>query len=362
MGANLKLGKYYGTEVQLHWTFFLLVVWVVLSEVLSGASIDRVLFNLQFILAVMICVLLHEVGHLLTAKKFGIKTTKMVLLPVGGISTVEKSTQSPKEELLITLSGPLVNIIIAIILFFTIPVSDYISYDLGQYFTALNDFSVRTFLFFLFIVNVALAVFNMIPAFPLDGGRILRAVLDIKLSRVKATRVATMISHVIAIVLLLIGLLFNPILLFLSLFLLIGSFSENRVVQHIDLLKGYSVKDAMLKNITVFEPDDTMEEIIRVILRGSETNFVVVKDKKIVGLLYHRDIIKNSDNRTLRVRDLMTTTFKTMETKENLSAAYILMQDEIHPFFPVIEKNELIGAIDFDNLHEFLLMEDRLKY
>ena len=362
MNANLKLGTYYGTEIQVHWTFFLLVVWIVLSEVLTGASVDRVLFNLQFILAVMICVLLHELGHLFAAKRFGIKTNKMVLLPIGGISTVEKITKSPKKEFLITIAGPLVNFSIAIILFFAIPVRDYISFDLGQYFLALNDFSVRTFLFFLFIVNLALAVFNMIPAFPLDGGRILRSVLDIKLTRVKATRVATTISNIIAIILLMIGLLFNPILVFLSLFLLIGSFSENRTVHQMGLLKGFKVRDAMLKHITVFDPEDTMEHVVNVILRGSETNFVVIKGKEVFGLLYHKDIIENSNKRTLLVRDLMTTDFKIVSADEKLDAAYSLMQDEIDPFFPVTEKGELVGAIDFANMHEFLLMEDKLKY
>ena len=332
MNANLKLGKYYGTEVQIHWTFFLLAAWIVLSEILSGATVDRILFNLQFILAVMICVLLHELGHLFAAKKFGIKTNKMVLLPVGGISTVEKTTHSPKEEFLITIAGPLVNLIIAIILFFAIPVSDYISFNLGEYFT------------------------------PLDGGRLMRAVLDIKLTRFKATRVATTISSIIAIILLLIGLLVNPILVFLSLFLLIGSFSENKTVHQIGLLKGYKVRDAMLKHITVFDPEDTMEHVVNVILRGSETNFVVIKDKEIVGLLFHKDIIENSNKRTLLVRDLMTTDFKTVSAGDKLDLAYSLMQDEIDPFFPVTEKGALIGAIDFANMHEFILMEDKLKY
>ncbi|OBX27232.1 Zn-dependent protease [Gelidibacter algens] len=362
MKANLNLGKYYGTEVQIHWTFFLLIAWIVFSEILSGSSTDRILFNLQFILAVMICVLLHELGHLLAAKRFGVKTKKMVLLPIGGISTVDNTTESPKVEFLITLAGPLVNIIIAIVLFFVIPVRDYISFNLGEYFTALNDFSVRTFLFFLFIVNVALAVFNMIPAFPLDGGRILRALLDVKFTRVKATFLATRISNVIAIVLLLIGLLFNPILVFLSLFLLIGSFSENRIVHQMGLLKGHQVREAMLKNITVFDPEDTMEAIVKVILTGSETNFVVVSDKKIVGLLYHKDIIQNSHKRTLLVRDFMTVDFKTIKAREGLSVAYRLLQDEPHPFLPVTENDELVGAINFANLHEFLLMEDKLKH
>ncbi len=362
MKTNLYLGKYFGTEVQIHWTFFLLIAWIIFSEVFSGGSLDRVLFNSQFIIAVMICVCLHEIGHALAAKRFGIKTKKMVLLPIGGISTTNITTESPKEEFLITIAGPLVNVLIAVILYFTIPVSDFISYDLGEYFTALSDFSVRTFLFFLFIVNVALVIFNMIPAFPLDGGHVFRAVLDLQLDRVRATHVAVITGNIIALILLLIGLLFNPILVFLALFLFIGNYSENNLVHQLALLKGYKVSDALLEDITTFEPNDTMEAIVKVILTGSETNFIVVKDNAIVGLLYHTDIIKNSNNRTLLVKDLMTTTFKTIQVDEKLSVAYGLLQNEPNPFFPVMEKDNIVGAIDFSNLHEFLLMEAKLEH
>jgi Zn-dependent protease len=362
MKTNLYLGRYFGTEVQIHWTFFLLIAWIILSEVFSGGSVDRILFNCQFIIAVMFCVLIHEIGHALAAKRFGIKTEKMVLLPIGGISTTDKTIESPKKEFLITIAGPMVNVIIAVILYFTIPVSDYIYYDLGEYFTALSDFTVRTFLFFLFIVNVALVVFNMIPAFPLDGGRIFRAVLDLQLNRVRATSVTTITGNIIALIFLLIGLLFNPILVFLALFLFIGSYSENRIVHQLGLLKGHKVSDAMLEDITPFDPNDTMDDIIKVILTGSETNFIVVKDKAIVGLLYHKDIIQNSNNRTLLVKNLMTTTFKTIQVDENLSVAYRLLQNEIHPFIPVMKNDKVVGAIDFANMHEFLLMEAKLKY
>ena len=367
MKANLNIGKLFGTQIVIHWTFFLLIAWVIFSELFSGKPwdfvlFDRILFNFEFVIAVMICVLLHEFGHVLAAKRFGIKTKRMVLLPIGGISHQDKRTESPKAELFITIAGPLVNIIIAIILYFAIPVSDYVSYDLGEYFTALNDFSVKTFLFFLFIVNVALVIFNLIPAFPLDGGRILRAVLDLQMNRVRATSAATTIGHVIAVILLLIGLLFNPILVFLSLFLFIGNYSENRMVHQLGLLKGHKVKEAMLEDITVLQPNDTMEIVVKVIITGSETNFIVIKDKVIVGLLYHKDIIQNSNERTLLVKDLMTTSFKTIEADEKLSVAYGLMQEETHPFFPVMEKDKLVGAIDFANLHEFLLMEAKLQY
>lgn len=119
MKANLYIGKYFGTEIQIHWTFFLLIAWVILSEIRSGGSIESILFILQFLIAIMICALLHEIGHALAAKRFGIKTEKMLLLPIGGISTQDKSTESPMKELLITMAGPLVNVIIAS--FFTLP-------------------------------------------------------------------------------------------------------------------------------------------------------------------------------------------------------------------------------------------------
>lgn len=367
MNVNLNIGKLFGTQVQVHWTFYVVLIWFILNEIINNKSLDyevfnRILFNFELLVAVMICVLLHEFGHVLAAKKFGIRTKRIILLPIGGVSVQDKSTESPKEEFFITAAGPLVNVIIAVILYFVIPVSEYMTYDLGEYFNALNDFSVKTFLYFLFIINCVLVIFNMIPAFPLDGGRILRAIFDLEIDRVRATSATATIGNVIAVILLIIGLLFNPILVFLSLFLFIGNYSENRLMHQLKLLKGHKVRDAMLENITVFHPDDTMEDIIKVIITGTETNFIVVKDKEIVGLLYHKNIIQNSSDRTLRVKDLMTTTFKTLEAEEELSIAYGMMQEDAQPFFPVREKNKLIGAIDFPNLHEFLLMEAKLQY
>lgn len=367
MNANLKLGKLFGTQVDIHWTFYFLIIWIILNELLSKKAFDqvvfdRILFNLQFVIAVMICVLLHELGHVLVAKRFGIKTKRIVLLPVGGVSIQDKPIESPKKEFLITIAGPMVNVIIAMILYFAIPMSAFMDQDLGKYFNALNEFSIQTFFFFLFIVNATLVVFNLIPAFPLDGGRILRAILDLQLNRVRATRATATIGHIIAVILLLIGLLYDPILVFLSFFLFIGGYSENRMVHQLGLLKGHKVKDAMLEDITIFHPNDTMEDIIKIIISGSETNFIVVKDKIIVGLLYHKDIIQNSNNKTLHVRDLMTTSFKTIQVGEDLSVAYGLMQEVSNPFFPVMKNDKVVGAIDFANLNEFLLMESKLQY
>ncbi len=187
-------------------------------------------------------------------------------------------------------------------------------------------------------------------------------IFDLQLDRARGTSATATIGHIIAVVLLLIGLLFNPILVFLSLILFIGSYSENRRVHQLGLLKGHKVCDAMLEDITSFAPNDTMEDIIKVIITGSETNFIVVENEKIVGLLYHKDIIQNSHHRTLLVKDLMSKSFKTIQKNEKLSVAYGLMQDETHHFFPVLDKESIVGAIDFANLHEFLLMEAKFQY
>ena len=132
------------------------------------------------------------------------------------------------------------------------------------------------------------------------------------------------------------------------------------MVTQLGLLKGHKVRDAMLEAITVFSPEDTMDAIIKVIISGSETNFVVLKDTEIVGLLYHEAIIENSDKRTLLVKDLMTTSFKTLQADEKLSKAFGIMNNEMHPFFPVMDKDKFVGAIDFANMNEFLLMEAKL--
>ena len=277
------------------------------------------------------------------------------------MATMEKLPKSPKQELMVTLAGPMVNVFIAFILYFTIPVKELMQLNFTETFDVLSSFSLQNFLFNLFIVNITLVIFNLIPAFPLDGGRILRALLAIKIGRIKATQITSVIGQIIAVILFLIGLLYNPILVFIALFIFLGAYGENQIVQHLELLRGHSVEEAMMINITVFKPEDGLDLVANKIICGTENNFVVVKDGDVVGLLYHKDIIDNS-NKDLLVKDIMQTNFKTLHCDDDLQKAYTEIHSIKNSFLPVLENKKLVGAIDSTNLNEYILFQPKPVY
>lgn len=361
MKANLNLGSISGIKIKIHWTFFFLIAWIVFDELKRGGSSESILFNIAFVLAVFLCVVLHELGHALTAKRFGVKTEKITLLPIGGMASFDKMPESPKQEFLIVIAGPLVNIVIAILLYFIVPVKELFNESFTDAYGIFASFSFQNFLFFLFIVNVGLVVFNMIPAFPMDGGRLLRALLAMKINRAKATQIASGIGQFIAVVFLLIGLLYNPFLIFIALFIFLGAYGENQMVQHIELLKGHTVEEAMLINITTFKPSDSIDLVVNKIISGTETNFIVVDEGVVIGILFHGKIIDNS-NKSVLVEAIMDTNFKTVKNTDDLKSIYNLIYRDKQSFVPVVRKGKLIGAIDAVNLNEYIVLQSKLAY
>ncbi|TBN04333.1 site-2 protease family protein [Hyunsoonleella flava] len=361
MKANLNMGSISGIKIKVHWTFFFLIVWIVFSELKRGGNAESVLFNVVLVLAAFLCVVLHELGHALTAKRFGINTKKITLLPIGGTASLERIPESPKQELLVTLAGPLVNVIIAIFLYYLIPVKALMQLNFTESFEALMSFTLQNFLFFLFLVNVGLAVFNIIPAFPMDGGRILRALLAMKMNRVKATLIASRIGQTIAVLFLLLGLLYNPFLILIALFIFIGAYGENQMVHHLAILKGHSVEEAMLLNTTTFNPKDALDMVVNKLISSTENSFVVLENDKIIGVLHHQDIIDNC-NKDIYVEDIMDTTFKVVKSTDNLDKVYRLTHSEKYPFFPVVQNEKFAGVIDNINLNEYLLLQEKLAY
>ena len=361
MKSNLSLGSISGIKIKIHWTFFFLIAWVIFDELKRGGSTESVLFNVSFILAVFLCVVLHELGHALAAKYFGVKTEKITLLPIGGMASFDKIPESPKQELLIVIAGPLVNVAIAVLLYFVVPIGDIFNQSFTDTYEIFVSFTFQNFLFFLFVVNVGLVLFNLIPAFPMDGGRLLRALLALKINRVKATQIAASIGQFIAVVFLLVGLLYNPFLIFIALFIFLGAYGENQMVQHMALLKGHTVEEAMLLNITTFNPKDSLDLVVNKIISGTEINFAVVEEGVVKGLLYHRQIIENSNKNTL-VENVMDTDFKTVKNTDDLKSIYPLIYDKKQKFLPVVNQGKLVGAIDFVNLNEYILLQSKLAY
>lgn len=359
MKANLKLGSISGIKIKVHWTFFFLIAWIIFGELKRGGTKESILFNIALVLAVFACVILHELGHALTAKNFGIQTKKITLLPIGGVASLESIPESPRQEFLVTIAGPLVNVIIAIFLYFIVPVNEFVHLNFTETFEVLMSFTFQNFLFYLFIVNVGLVVFNLIPAFPMDGGRILRALLANKMNRVKATQIATSIGQFIAVLFLLLGLLYDPWLIIIALFIFIGAYGENKMVQHLALIKGHTVEEAMMINITTFKPHDSLDLVVNKLISSTENNFVVLNNNEVAGLLYHQDIIDNS-NKNVLVKDIMNTNFKIVKNTDSLQEIYKLSLSEINSFLPVTKNNKLVGAIDNFNLNEYILLQTKL--
>lgn len=188
MKCFLELTKVAGIRIELHWTFLVLQLWVGFVEYQNSGDFQRILIGQGFVLVLMLCVVLHELGHALTARTFGIKTRNIILLPIGGVASLEKIPEKPQQELLVAFVGPAVNVFIAILLAFIVPINSYFNFDSVALQEVLYKPTFQNFLFYLFLANVMLVVFNLIPAFPMDGGRVLRTFLSFKLGRVEATK------------------------------------------------------------------------------------------------------------------------------------------------------------------------------
>ncbi|MDJ0646552.1 MAG: site-2 protease family protein [Flavobacteriaceae bacterium] len=362
MKANLSLGSVSGIKIMVHWTFFFLIAYIAFYELKQGGDLNSIAYNIVFILAVFFCVVLHELGHALTAKRFGITTKKITLLPIGGVASLERIPENPKEELLVAVAGPLVNVIIALLLFFIAPVQEIMGLTMTEIFESLDSLTLQNFLFFLFVVNVGLVLFNLIPAFPMDGGRMLRAVLAMNMNRVKATLIASRIGQTIAVLFLLLGLLYNPFLVFIALFVFLGAYGENRLVQNFALLDGHTVKEAMMTNITVFKPQDPIEMAVKALISGTENNFIVMEDDVVKGIIYHKNIIENSKYPNRPIKEVMNTSFQKINSGDDLKKTFRFISAERRPFFPVEENGKFVGAIDLTNLSEFIALQTKLVY
>ncbi|HSK87938.1 MAG TPA: site-2 protease family protein, partial [Anaerolineales bacterium] len=203
-----KIGTFAGIDVFVHATFLLLIGWIGYSHWLQFGTIAKVVEGILFILALFLSVVLHEYGHALTARRYGIKTRDITLYPIGGVARLERMPDKPIEELWVALMGPAVNVVIAAILFVYL----YVTGGLAQ----ITDLTVASgsFLTRLMVVNITLVIFNLLPAFPMDGGRVLRALLAMRMEYVRATQVAASIGQGLAFLLGLFGLFNNPFLLF----------------------------------------------------------------------------------------------------------------------------------------------------
>src|SRR5208283_5205549 len=239
MHWSWKIGRLAGIDVYMHATFLLLVGFIVVATWVESHNVARTLFGVFFVLVMFGCIVLHELGHALTARRYGIRTRDIVLLPIGGVARLERMPEDPNQELQVALAGPAVNVLIASGLFAVLAAMGRIP-TLRQ--AATIRWTGHDFLPSLMAVNVWLVLFNLIPAFPMDGGRVLRALLAKRMDYTEATQTAAHIGQGIAFVFGFLGLFFDPFLLFIALFVWMGASGEAGMVQMRTSLSGIPVQ------------------------------------------------------------------------------------------------------------------------
>lgn len=357
MKWSWKVGRFAGIDVYIHSTFFLLLAFIGLANWLAARNLAGTLEGLGFMLALFGCVLLHEFGHALTARRYGIQTRDITLLPIGGVARLERMPEDPKQELWVALAGPAVNVVIAGVLYVWLSTQ-----SLLEPITSLS-ISQGSFLERVMLVNVSLVVFNLLPAFPMDGGRVVRALLAMRMEYTRATQIAATLGQGMALIFGFIGLFSNPFLLFIAFFVWIGATQEASLVQMKTALGGIPVSRAMVTNFETVPESATLGMAIDVLLRGAQEDFPVTRDGQLVGVLERRGLVTGlaQQGREVMVASIMRRDFTTVEAGGMLEAALVTMQTCGCETLPVMRGGSLVGLLTKHNVGEFLAVQSALE-
>lgn len=361
MNGSWKLARIKGIDVFVHWTFALLLIWIGIAHLWRGSHYFEAVYGIVFILAIFACVVLHELGHALTARRFGIETQNITLLPIGGVAHLERMPRDPWQEFLVAIAGPAVNVVIAAVLFvflWIVRTPERFPED----FTISDQMVGGPLLLNLLIVNIMLVVFNMLPAFPMDGGRVLRAVLASRMDYAKATSIAASVGQTLAIVLGILGLFGNALLVLVAAFVYLGAAGESRMVQLTEALRGLTVRDAMMRRFRTLTSDAALSRAADELLLGHQRDFPVVDDGAIVGIVRQSEIIRG-----IREGGIETPVSTIMKPVIPVDASAVLddvaqqMKLEQHGAMPVVHNGALAGMLSLENIGELVMIRSALR-
>jgi Zn-dependent protease len=358
MKWSIKIARVAGIELKIHLTFLLFLGWVALSYYHTGGRAAAI-GGTAFVLLLFGCVLLHELGHALTARSFGIQTPDITLLPIGGVARLDRIPDEPKQELLIAIAGPLVNVVIALILFLILHVRGSVS-DLA-------DLRTPGMMTKLAIVNVFLVVFNMIPAFPMDGGRVLRALLAMRMNYPRATQVAATIGQGLAFLFGFVGIFGlgpigpNPMLVFIGLFVYFGASSESATARIKDVTAGITVGEAMVTDLRRLSAAATLDDAVEAMLHSSQHEFAVTDEAgNLLGVLTRDAILAalRQQAGSTPVSEVVARGLPAVRPEDTLNKALETMQSARSPVLPVLDgEDRLAGLITAENVSELIMIE-----
>jgi len=353
-----KFGTFAGIDVYIHATFLLLIGWVGYSHWLEHQSWLEVLKGVGFILTLFLCVILHEYGHALTARKYGIKTRDITIYPIGGVARLERMPEKPIEELWVALMGPAVNVVIAAGLFAYLFLTGSLV-PLTNLTVASGSFIER-----IMLINITLVLFNLIPAFPMDGGRVLRALLAMRMDYVRATQIAANVGQGMAFLFGFVGLFTNPFLLFIAFFVYIGASQEASAVQMKNVISGIPVGRAMLTDYKSLSPRDPLSRMAQLILAGTQHDFPVMDDaERVVGVVTRDDFLAalTQHGQSIAISAVMRSNPPEVDSYDMVETALIRIQESGFPTIPVTHAGQLVGIITAENITEYLMIRTALK-
>jgi stage IV sporulation protein FB len=355
MAWSFPIGRLFGSEIRIHVTFVLFLAWIAIAHYQQGGT-DAAVQGVLFIVALFACVVAHEFGHALAARRYGIRTPDITLLPIGGLARLERMPEKSGQEIIVALAGPAVNVVIFLVLVAVMNAR----FDM-EALTRLDNPSL-SFMARLASVNLFLVLFNLIPAFPMDGGRVLRAVLAFWYSRTQATNIAARIGQALAFVFGFIGLMGNPILIFIAIFVYLAATAEAQSVGMQDVSRNVGVGDAMITHFETLGPQATIADAAELLLRTTQHEFPVVDGGgRLRGLLTRNAMIKalSKSGPGTPVLDVMTGDIPTVSGPSRLEAALKLLQEAGAPAVGVLDMNgRLAGYITPENVGELMLVRN----
>ncbi len=361
MKWSIRIGRLFGIPLYVHVTFLLFLAWIGVQSWRTGDGLAAAIEGVLFVCVLFACVVLHELGHALMARRFGIPTRDITLLPIGGVARLDRMPDDPKQELWVAIAGPTVNVVIAAVLFLVTQVSSSV-FAIGD--AGLESLVSGSFLSRVMAVNIFLVLFNMLPAFPMDGGRVLRALLAIRMEYTRATHIAATVGQLMALLFGLTGLMpwGNPMLVFIALFVWIGAAQESGLAQMRHSLSGIPVSRAMVTEFHTLQPDDTLASAVEMTLKGTQRDFPVMQGEHVAGVLRQGDMLATLARQgpEVRVGDVMQTDFQVVQSSEMLDAAFRRLSECRCNTAPVSFQGRLVGMITMDNIGEFLAIQGAL--
>ncbi|MFO0615407.1 MAG: site-2 protease family protein [Polyangiaceae bacterium] len=357
MSWSYKLVRVFGIEIRVHVLFGLLVLWQAGAAFARTGTLGAVLASIAFVLLLFSIIVLHELGHALAARRFGIRTLDITLLPIGGVARLERMPEKPRQELVVALAGPAVNVVLAAVLL-------AVHAALGKPIVAV-DLASPPLLTSLLYVNVALAAFNLLPAFPMDGGRVLRAALALRGDRLRATRIAARIGQGFAYVIGFVGLFASSMLVVIALFIWIGAAAELASLELEASLRGLPLEYAMLTACDPLLPEDTLDAAARLTIAHGHRDFPVVDAAgRVVGVLTGARLVEGLalSGPTARVSEVMDPRIEAADLREPIEGVLTKLQGAPAHAIVVLADGRVRGLITGETIQQLASLRDAAVY